>query len=201
MTEIKTDKDWEDLYECLYIFTHKLLKSKRWYKKLDSHSFIKGKQVHDYVLAGVEEYYLNEEKYNPKKGSLENYIKFNIIRNLVRQDAVSLENKTNLDIYKKSASLETDELDSSYVESLFPFVENYFGDEIDYDIITNHINTEIAGDTIVEDIFLGIISDLKRSKIIEEFGMSASEYDNGMRRLKTVLKNTANKFSLKQQTI
>ncbi|MBO0953229.1 hypothetical protein [Fibrella forsythiae] len=198
MNEIKTNKEWEDLYECLYIFTDKLLKNRMWYKKLDDSSFIKGKQVHDYVSEGIERYMFNPEKYKPELGSIQDFIKFHIIRNLVRTDVVSSENTETLDIYYNSSE---DESDSNYIESLFPYLENYFGDKIDYETVTNHINSEIEGNTILEEIFLGITSDLKRGDIIEQFNMSEAEYDNGMRRLKTVLKNTATKFGLKRQVI
>ncbi len=74
--------------------------------------------------------------------------------------------------------------------------------EIDYKEIMNYVQGEIKGDEILEEIFLGIcLNGLKRRDVIEEFNLSEKDFDNGMRRLQTILSRTAKKFDLKTQSL
>lgn len=196
MSEEHNDIDWGDLYECLYAFTDRLLKRKHWFRKSSDGSFIKGKQVHDYVTDGIERYLSEPDKFNPTKGSLADYIKFNIIRTLVGNDSISAENKTSLDVLAFAPD-EDDDNDSSYLDSMLPYASALFDQQLDYDTIMSHIENEVKGDADVENIYIGISAGLKRREIIEEFNMSTKEFDNGHRRLNTILKNTALKFNLK----
>jgi len=64
------------------------------------------------------------------------------------------------------------------------------------------IEKEAKGDKIAEDIVLGIcFNGLKRREVIEEFNMSDKEFDNGMRRLKTILNRAVKRFDLKTQSL
>lgn len=55
---------------------------------------------------------------------------------------------------------------------------------------------EIQGDADVESIFLGLYSfGMKPREIMQEFNMPSREYNNGMRRLKTVLARTTLHFN------
>lgn len=83
-----------------------------------------------------------------------------------------------------------------------PFTEALFPDDIDYDSIKKFIEAQIQGDKDVENIFLATYTyDMKRREVIEEFAMSPSEYDNGMRRLKTILTLTNLHFTKNKQMV
>jgi hypothetical protein len=65
-----------------------------------------------------------------------------------------------------------------------------------------HIENEIKGDSIAEDIFLAVYSyGMKRREVIAEFKMTEDDYDNGLRRLKTVFNNAATKYDLKTKSL
>jgi hypothetical protein len=216
-TEDKSSVDWEEVILRLQSYTRSLLSKKGWYKinsvvkkdpknegesKYES-TYIKGKEVDDYVYEAIEKYLGNKEKHDPQKGSLLDYLKYGVIRSLVSNDLVSSENRTSRDVFAHSNNLEDDENDNgSYLDSILPYAEAYFDMEIDYKGIMNYVQGEIKGDEILEEIFLGIcLNGLKRREVIEEFNLSEKDFDNGMRRLKTILSRTAKKFDLKTQSL
>lgn len=152
--------------------------------------------MHDYVADGLERYLTDPDKYDASKGSLTDYIKFNIIRTLVGNDSTSAENKTSIDLFINEP--EQDESYSTYLEGLLPFTAALIDEQLDYDLIISYIENESKGDSEVEEILLGLEMGLKRREIIEEAGMSAQAYDNGMKRLNTILKNTVIQFNLEK---
>ncbi|RAK61995.1 hypothetical protein [Hymenobacter edaphi] len=198
MAQEQDDKYWGELYQCLFTFTHKLLKKKHWFRGTSDGSSIKGKEVHDYVDDALALYFANPEKHDPKKGSLADYINFNIIRTLVRNDAVSAENRKTLDLFVDNPDEE--EAGSTYLESMLSYTEALIDQQMDYDAVIAYIEQQAQDDSVVESILLGLNMDLKRREIMKEFNIEAREYDNGKRRLETILKNTASKFQIQNST-
>ena len=75
----------------------------------------------------------------------------------------------------------------------------FFDEEIDYSDIVERIHLLIATDEIVATIFKGVTEEnLKRREIIDIYKISSIEFDNGMRRLKTILKGVAKQFDIKK---
>ena len=216
-TEDKNSVDWEEVILRLQSYTRSLVSKKGWYRisnvvkrdpknegeNIYESTYNKGKEVDDYVYEAIEKYLGNIEKHDPQKGLLIDYLKYSVIRSLVSNDLVSSENRTSKDVFAHSNNLEDDENDNgSYLDSILPYSDAYFDMEIDYTIIMNDVQAEIKGDEILEEIFLGIcLNGLKRRDVIEEFNLSEKDFDNGMRRLKTILSKTAKKFDLKTQSI
>jgi hypothetical protein len=216
-SEDKNSIDWEEVILRLQSFTRSLVNKKGWFRvscisKKDSKNegefkyvstYLKGKEVDDYVNEAVEKYLKNPEKHDPEKGSLVDYLNYNIIRSLVINDLVSSENRTSKDVLSYSFNLEDDENDTgSYLDRILPHAEAYFDQEIDYSEILAFIEKESKGDKIAEEIVLGIcFNGLKRREVIEEFNMSEKEFDNGMRRLRTILNRAVKRFDLKTQSL
>ena len=124
-----------------------------------------------------------------------NYLKYSIIRNLVRNDARSPENRLTDDIYKWDDN-DDDENSVPYSERIIPLVAASFPEDIDYEAIKDYVQKEIAGDAEMEEVFLGTyLEGMKRVDVIRDFNMSAKTYDNAHRRLKTVFKNAAKHFT------
>lgn len=190
--------NWEDIYVQLYAYSDQLLKAKSWFRKGKTDSYLKGKQVHDYIADAIEKYLTAPGKYNSLSGrSLVNYLKQHIIRSLIGNDAKSLENKTSSNILSNENSDEGEPF--SNIENLLPFTEAFFDQEIDFKEVLNSIRNGIENDKIVEKIFEGVCCNgLKRRDVIKENQMEESEFDNGMKRLKTILKKTAKKHELSQ---
>lgn len=192
--------DWDEIYVQLYAYTHSLLKTKTWFRGKKADSFGKGKQVGDYVSEAIEKYLTHPEKYNPELDrSLVNYIKLHIIRTLVGNDAKSKENKLNKDVYGISSDKkESDDNAGTYLDSVLPFAEALFDQEVDYNEIMNTIEKNVGDDEEAGNIFLGKISGMKRREIMQDFGMSGGEYDNGMRRLQTIFNGVIKDYELKR---
>lgn len=191
------ERFWADAIVQLQIFTRSLVKRKPWFRGFKTSVFLAGKEIDDYVIEAIERYLRSPEKFKPEKGSLINYLKFNLIRSIVHGDAISDENKKTNNP-SPPPQTDNDEEDGSYLDKMMPRVEALFGEQLDYERIMECIEEATKDDVIVENIFLGLsIYDMKRREIIAEFNMSERDYDNGMKRLKTILNNVAQKFDIK----
>lgn len=198
-----TDQDWEEIILRLTAFTRSLMKGKHWFRGDKTTSFLMGKEVEDYVFEAIRKYLEEPNKFDSSKGDLLDYLKFNLIRSLVSNDLVKSENKRTDDLFVKALERDDEnEAASNYYERLLPFTEALFDDEIDYDLVKEYISKEIQKDLPAENIFLGIYTfGLKRREIIEEFQMSENEFDNGMRRLKTIITRASIHFSVKKHAV
>jgi hypothetical protein len=191
--------DWEAVILQLQVFTRRLVKGKGWFRGNDTATYIKGKEIDDYVFGAIEKYLQHPEKYDPSKGDFIDYLKFNLISSLVINDALSSENKTSSDIFGVADDIkEGDDNSGTYLDSVLPHAEAYFDQEIDYQEIMSDVEQEVKKDKTAEDIFLALNIGFKRIEIIKEFQLDEKTYNNGLRRLNTILANVAAKFDLKR---
>lgn len=195
--------NWEEIILSLQSYTRLLVSNKKWFRGGKTKTFLAGKEIEDYIYEAIAKFLQNPEKFDSSKGTLINYLKYNIIRSLVSNDLASSENQTSKDIYTIVDKMDKeDENSNSYLDSILPYAEVYFDQEIDYNEIMASIENKVKGDKILEEIFLGYCCDgSKRREVIEEFGMSENDYDNGMRRLKTILKEIITNYNLSRQTL
>ena len=191
-TSAENAVDWDDLYKQLYSFAYGLLSTKSWYRG-QTDSYVGGKQVHDYVSGAIEKYVTHPKKFDASKGDLVQYLKYNLVRSLISNDARCAENRTTSDL---SIVRDQEESPKNYLDALAPAVNEYFDDDVDYHTIVSCMESALEGDETAKEIFLGLVSGLKREDIIQEFKMTAKQFDNGMRRLKTVQKEIAQKFNI-----
>lgn len=192
--------DWEDIYVQLYAYSDQLLKAKTWFRKGGVDSYLKGKQVHDYISEAIERYLRNPEKYDLKfNRSLVNYLKQHIIRTLVGNDVSSVEDKISDDIL--SSTNDDSDKDDTYsnLDALLPYVDVFFNQDIDYHIAYFYVRSQLSNDEIALSIFDELCEGLKRRDTIETRSMSDAAYDNGVKRLHKVLKRTVAKYDLIQQ--
>lgn len=193
--------DWEEVLVMLNAFTRSLIKHKPWFRGGSTDTFLKGKEVKDYVYEAIGRYLKNPEKYHPSRGNLIDYLKYNILRTLVGNDLRSEENKVSVDVFKYSNEDGLNDEGTPYFDSLLPCIEPLFADDIDFITIKEFIEKEISGETVLEEIFLGLYTmGMKRREIIKEFGMSDKEYNNGNRRLETILNRASSHFNVNKQT-
>jgi hypothetical protein len=177
--------DWADVLVKVETFTRSLLKSKNWFRGGNTSTYLKGKEIKDYVYDAIGLFLKKPEVYDPSRGTLVNFLNYYIVRLLVHKDAISDENTDTTDI---SLYFADNGDEAHYMEKMLPYAEAFFDGEIDYKATMNELETSIHGDTVVEQIYVGITSGLKRREIIKEFGMTEQDYDNGKRRLQTILK-------------
>lgn len=192
-----TEIDWEEVILRLQTFTRTLANGKGWFRGDETTVYLKGKAIDDYVFEAIEIYLRNPEKFDPNKGSLIKYLCYSIIRNLVRHDLVSAENRTTNDVFAYQNENEDEDDSIPYLDAILPHAEVFFDQEIDFKEVMSYIESEVKGDAIVENIFLGISGyAMKRAEIIKEFSMTPIEYDNGMRRLITIRNKAAKKYDI-----
>ncbi len=195
--------DWEEVIVSLQAFTRSWVYGKGWFRGGKTSTFMKGKEITDYVSDAIEKYLRNPEKHNISKGSLLDYVKYNLIRSMVSNDLVSAENQTSSDVFAIGDKKKHEEEDSeSYLDSILPYAECFFDQEIDYSGIMTEIESEISKDKMAEEIYIGErCYGLKRAQIMEEFNMNAKDFDNSKRRMQTILNNVARKYDLNKQSV
>lgn len=193
-----SDEEWKEIILRLQAFTRLLVKDKGWFRGSEAGTYISGKEIDDYVFEAIGRYLKNPEKYDPCKRTLVEYLKKHLIRTLVNNDLVSAENQTSTDLFAFESENEDEEGTDTFIDTILPKVDAFYDDEIDYNEIMNFIESEAKGDELVENIFLGLNCGMKRADIIDEFGMTASDYDNAMRRLITIRKKAAQKYNIKK---
>jgi hypothetical protein len=192
--------DWEEIYLKLYAYTDHLLKSYHWFRK-ERAVFVAGKQVDDYIYEAIERYLRHPQNYNSSSGrSLISYLKRHIIRTLVGNDARGSENRLNVDLHLYTRPGGEDEGDDDQAtDGLLPFAEALFDDQIDFGTIISEIRELVKNDVGASIIFEGRCEGMKRREIMEAENLEDTVYDNAMKRLGTVLKNTAIKYDLKRK--
>lgn len=70
---------WEDIIPKVMAFTLKMIQAKKWFRGQQTDTYSEGKQAEDYVSEGICRYLEHPEKYDPSKGTLVNFLAFNII--------------------------------------------------------------------------------------------------------------------------
>jgi hypothetical protein len=194
-----SEAEWQEVILCLQSYTRSLVDGKGWFRGEETTTYLKGKEIDDYVFEAIGRYLKNPEKYDPNRGSLKNYLRYNLIQSLVSNDLVSAENKTSSDIFAYENGEEGEDDSTPYLDAILPHAEVFFDQEIDFTEVMRYIESEVKGDSVVENIFLGITGyGLKRAEIIKEFNMTPLEFDNGMRRLITIRKKAAKKYDIKK---
>lgn len=194
MEEKNEPIDWEKIIISLHAYTLSIVKTKGWFRGSETKTFTEGKEVSDYIFEAIGRYLKHPEKFDKKKGTLINYLKFNLIRSLVSNDLTSAENRYSMDNH---LVFDSDE-EEGYQQQIEPFLEAFFDEEIDYQNVMKEVKSELKGSQILETIFNGLTEEnLKRSEIIEHYEISEKDYDNGIRRLKTILKKIAKEYNLK----
>jgi len=188
--------NWEDIYVQLYAYTYHLLKAYSWFRK-DTDSYLKGKQVHDYINDAIEKYLSEPEKYDPSSGrSLVTYLKWHIIRTSVGNDVRSQENKTT-SVIESDGNSEDDNDPLYNSEAFLPFVQATFDKNLDYKNILADIETELKNDELAKLIFNEVrCNGFDRRDVIKYHGISEKDFDNGMKRMKTVLKIIVKRYNL-----
>lgn len=196
-----TNDEWKEIILLLHTYTRLLVKSKGWFRGDGTEMLLSGKEIDDYVFEAIGRYLEKPEKHDPTKRSLIEYLKKHVIRSLVNNDLRSAENRTSTDVFANKSESESvnDEDSTPFLDSILPHAEVFFDQEIDFKEIMNYIESEVKGDVDVENIFLGLVGyGMKRAEIIQEFNMTPSQYDNGMRRLITIRTKAAKKYDIKK---
>lgn len=165
----------------------------------------KGKSFKDYVIDAIVRHLADEDHFDPKKSPLEYHLKYHVIRRALTNDlppAVKKEyrqsrKETSEDLEMRSRSpIEYPEVNPDEIGEVSLFIN-----QIENQVLFKEIETEINGDSIVEQIYLAVIYDKynfsDRAEICADFNISAGDFDNGRRRLITILKRVFKNLNIK----
>jgi hypothetical protein len=191
LTPGQDDPNWEEIIVELEAFCRSYMKGKPWFRHARKDVFLAGKSIKDYVYEAILTHLEEPEKFDPTKGKLIDFLKYWLLRNAVNADLGSKENETSRDPYDLVLQRDSEDESSSYDARLVPFTEALFDDEIDYGTIMADIEAAVNKDKTCGEIYYGQTMGMPRREIMKEFGMTAEEYVNGFRRLKTILNNIA----------
>jgi hypothetical protein len=200
LTPGQDDPKWEEIIVELEAFFRSFIKGKPLFRRGQADIFLKGKSIRDYVYEAILLYLEDPGKYDPSKGPLIMYLKYYLLRNVINSDLDSKENKTTRDLYDRILQHDAADDSTAYFDRLLPFTEALFDDEIDYGTIMADIEAAVKKDKVCGEIFYGQSIGMARRDIMEEFGMSAGDYVNGYKRLKTILNNIALQYDIEKST-
>ena len=196
------DIDWKEMILRLTAFAVAFAKERSWFRGKETDTFLAGKKAEDYAMEAIARFIEAPEKYNPDERSLFSYLTMHLVRGLISNDVTKAENKDCFPLSSGGNSNGDKEDEITHVEKLMPYVEPLFADNIDYEAVKAYIESKIQGDKDVEYVFMGIYSFyLKRNDILKEFNLTAGAYNNAMRRLDTVLRQTAVHFTEKRTVV
>lgn len=195
------DDQWKGIIVQLQAFARSFTRDKPWFRGWRTGTFLKGKTVDDYVYDAILRLLENPDGFDQEKGTLIHYLEYYLLRSLISNDLALKENETTRDVYCRILDRDAEDHSTAYYDRLLPFTEALFDDEIDYTVILAEIETAVKKDKTCEEIFLGLSAGLKRAEIIEEFKMSPKDYDNGNKRLKTILRDIAQEYDIQKPAL
>lgn len=186
--------DWNKIYLPLVAFADQLLKRYYWFRGKGTESYLAGRLPEDYAMDAIERYLTEPEKFDPSRNdSLLKYLKFNLLRRAISNDNDLLENKVSQPLIMQNSDEDSGEL----VEKIAYYVENSIEDEIDLKSLITDLEKLITEDPVLVKIFEGVCRmKSKRREVIKDYNLSPREYDNGFKRLKTILKKVSLNYSL-----
>jgi hypothetical protein len=195
-----SDSEWNNIIIQLKAFIESMIEKRSFFRGSSSDSYLKGKEADDYVLETIHMFIENPEKYNPTKGSLIKFLKYYLARNIVGKDFRSKENKVSQEFNEFTID-EDDSSIISYEESVYIAIYEFFEDQLDFKKIVDDLINEIGSDILAENVLFGLINGYKPREVMSEFNMTDNEYNNALRRLKTIQKSIAlkNNYSYGQQ--
>lgn len=135
---------------------------------------IHGSLPEDIAIDAIEKVIKQEKKWKPQKTDLKFHLKNNVIKELVKNLANKKETKVsdNADVNDLPTSSESSSLDL----------------KMDTETLQGLLEKEFENDEAATNILYGKMDGMKRREIIDEFGMKPTDYDNAMKRYKTVIK-------------
>lgn len=166
----------------------------------------KGKGFEDYVHDAIEKHLLGHDNYNAGKGPLEYHLKYHVIKQALTNDLPPAVKKKYAD-YRKMTDEEREMSTQSTVREPEPIDPDELGiaslvvNNIDSAQLFKELELEINGDEVVAQIYLAVVHDKyefsDRAEICEECGISSNDFDNGKRRLLTILRRVFKRLNVK----
>lgn len=137
---------------------------------------------YDFAMETIRKYLEHPEKFDPEKNNdLVLYLKYNILRQLIYNFKVKKSQQNEI-LYE-----EGDNTHKKVVNYTINEVDIH--ERIDYETAIDEIREKLSHLPDLLDVFvLRIIKDYKRREVCHELGITMPDYNNRIRRIKTVAK-------------
>ena len=166
----------------------------------------KGKSFEDYVNEAVLKHLEDKDNYDAKKSPLEYHLKYHLIKQALTNDLPPAVKKAYAEYRKlndeeksmsqQKTTTEPAPIDPDDLATVTIAVNNIESAEL-----LKEIESEINGDTVVEQIYLAVVYDKyqfnDRVEICQDFDISIDDFANGKRRLMTILRRVFKKLDIK----
>lgn len=188
----------EKLLANLYAYSRGLYN--RFYNTEVNHE---GKSFKDYVHDAIEKHLRGKDKFDASRGTLNFHLKMNVIRRDIVND-LPLEVRKAYQ-KRKEATPEEEEM-IHIIQEVQAYIDPEDLPSVDFALesfdnarIFKAIEDEI-NDDVVERIYLAVVQDKyqfnEREEICTEYDMSTADFDNGKRRLLTIVRRVFKKFDI-----
>lgn len=200
MVELDLEKpENRKLLVSLYAFSRGL------YKKLYNKEINEvGKGFQDYVHDAIEKHLRGEDNFDVSRGKLNFHLKYNVIRQMLVND-LPLEVRKAYQKRKKSEP--EDEEMIHIIQEVQAYIDPDDLPSVDFGLdnmysaaIFKAIEDGIKEDEIAQRIYLAVVQDKyqfsEREEICTDYELEKSDFDNGKRRLLTVVRRVFKKFDI-----
>lgn len=162
----------------------------------------KGKGFKDYVHDALEKYLGGNDNFDSKRGPLEYHLKYHLIKQAITNDLPPDVRKAYAEYRKKTQDeLEMGQqktsVDPAHIDPDELSIVSLVVNNMDSEDLLKQIESEINGDTAMEQIYLAVVYDKyefsERAEICRDFDLSLNDFDNGKRRLMTILRRVFKK--------
>jgi hypothetical protein len=155
----------------------------------------KMKSSEDYVHEALMWHHKNPETFNPHRGSLENYLKFYVIRRLISNDFPASIRKQRKESFGTQAGEKLKDVHIIEYPDDQLSEQGWEGariDELDDALIFKAMEDELANDDTAYLIYIAVFHDnfkfSERAEICEECQIEGAEFDKAKKRLLTIMK-------------
>ncbi|GAB5524634.1 MAG: hypothetical protein Roseis2KO_25060 [Roseivirga sp.] len=145
---------------------------------------LKGYSAQEVAMEAIEKVYAGEWKWDPEKSPLVDYLKYHVVRGLVRNLAKSGE-------FKSTDDKEAFEINWASIDQDAEIVENISQAQV-ISLLRKAISEDLEVTIILEDLLIGY----KRSEICKRNNWDKRAYDNASRRLAGHISKLADKLKI-----
>lgn len=147
-----------------------------------------GQLSYDFAMEAITRYLEEPSKFDPKRNKdLVQYLKYNTLRRLV-SNAKTLKSYRNELLFEEGDTIHRKAFNA-------PVLDSDVHKDIDYSNAISAITKDLVSFPLLQEVFrLRIVKDYLRSEVCTKLNITSSDYDNRMRRIKTIAKKRLTSF-------
>lgn len=166
----------------------------------------RGKGFEDYVHDAIVKHILDQDNYDAGKGPLEYHLKYHLIKQALTNDLPPAVKKAYAEYRimteeERAMSQQKTATEAAPIDPDELSIVSLVASNIDSAELLKELESEINGDTVIEQIYLAVVYDKyefsERAEICRDFNISLHDFDNGKRRFMTILRRVFKKLDIK----